>query len=816
MDRWLLSLCFVTALLMVDAHAQDVALGYQQPSDSITRIVDAPLTPEVSLSPDDSTLLIVEYQNLPSIAELAEPELKLAGYRIKPANFGPSRGWHAQGLALKPVAGGEPRPINGLPEGARITYTRWSADGRRIAFTNTTSDGIYLWVVDVDTATARRVSDRPLNLNFRRGPQWLSDNETLLVALRVDGGKAAPERSSVPLGPTVEENLGETRPARTYQDLLQDTHDEALFEFYFKSQLALIDLGGAVTPIGEPGLIRRFGASPNGEHVLAESIRRPYSYTVPASRFPYAVALYGRDGELQRTLVEKPLQDRIPLAFGSVETGPRSYRWRADRPATLVWAEALDGGDAGAEAEERDRVFQQDLPLEGAPQALATLTQRYGGATWGNGEHALIESWWWPTRNMRVWHVAPDAAEPSPRLLKEYSWQDRYNDPGSPVTRSNRFGRSVLRFDDSGTAIFLIGDGASDEGDRPFLDRHDLVSGETERLFRSEAPWFERPQDVLDAAGKRILTRREAVETPPNYFIRKIGSEALTQLTDFPHPTPQLAGISKELIRYERDDGVMLTGTLYLPPGYDSSDGPLPTLLWAYPTEYKSADSAGQVTDSPYRFVRVGWWSPLMWLTQGYAVLDDPSMPIIGEGDEEPNDTYVQQLVASAKAAVDTLAARGVSDRDRMAIGGHSYGAFMTANLLAHSDLFAAGIARSGAYNRSLTPFGFQAEERTFWESPEIYFAMSPFMHANKINEPMLMIHGEMDNNSGTFPMQSERMYDAMKALGGTVRLVMLPYESHGYRARESILHAMWETENWLENYVRQEKVIRQPSAPSP
>jgi len=345
-----------------------------------------------------------------------------------------------------------------------------------------------------------------------------------------------------------------------------------------------------------------------------------------------------------------------------------------------------------------------------------------------------------------------------------------------------------------------------DEGsnERDQLYRYDLETGDTERLFRSEAPYYEMPMAVLDDRGERILTRRETTDQPPNYVVRDLDDDEATQVTFFEHPTPELRGVQKELIRYEREDGVMLTGTLYTPAGYDpDADGPLPTLLWAYPTEYKSADAAGQVTDSPYRFVRIGWWSPVMWVARGYAVLDDPGMPIIGEGEDEPNDTYVEQLVSSAAAAVDVLVDRGVGDRDRMAIGGHSYGAFMTANLLAHSDLFAAGVARSGAYNRTLTPFGFQAEERTFWEAPDVYFSMSPFMHADQVDEPILLIHGEADNNSGTFPIQSERFYGALKGLGGTARLVMLPHESHGYRARESVLHMMWETERWLETYVK-------------
>ncbi|MEM7356535.1 MAG: prolyl oligopeptidase family serine peptidase, partial [Acidobacteriota bacterium] len=402
-------------------------------------------------------------------------------------------------------------------------------------------------------------------------------------------------------------------------------------------------------------------------------------------------------------------------------------------------------------------------------------------------------------------------------LLIDRSWEDRYNDPGSPVSTIGPLGRPVLRTSDDGSTLYLVGDGASPEGDRPFLDAYDLETKESQRLFRSEAPYYERPLLLLDNAGTTLLTRRESVEEPPNFFVRQLGGggEDLRQLTRFEHPTPELIGIQKEQIRYPRADGVQLNATLYLPPGYSTSDGPLPMLMWAYPREFKSADAAGQVTDSPYRFDRIGWRSSLLWLTQGYAVLDSPTMPIVGEGNEEPNDSFRKQLVDSARAAVEESVRRKVTTRDQIAIGGHSYGAFMTANLLAHSDLFATGIARSGAYNRTLTPFGFQSEERTLWEAPEIYFDMSPFMHVEKINEPILLIHGEADNNSGTFPMQSERFYNALRGHGATARMVMLPHESHGYRARESILHMLWETHRWLETYVKKPAAESAPAAPT-
>jgi len=423
---------------------------------------------------------------------------------------------------------------------------------------------------------------------------------------------------------------------------------------------------------------------------------------------------------------------------------------------------------------------------------------------WGHDGLAIVEDYWWEDRRVRWWKIAPGSPETAPEQLQDYSWQDRYNDPGVPTMTPNEYGRYVLLTGDDAHTIFLVGDGASPEGDRPFLDAFDTHHRETARLFRSEAPYYERPVVVMNKEARHVVTSRESVDEVPNYFMRDLAGGTLRQLTFFPHPTPQLSGMQKELIRYKREDGVDLTATLYLPAGYEAErDGPLPMLMWAYPREFKSADAAGQVDDSPYRFDWIGWWSPALWLTQGYAALDGPTMPIIGEGDAEPNDTYIEQLVASAAAAVDEVVRRGVADRHRIAIGGHSYGAFMAANLLAHSDIFAAGLPRTGAYNRTLTPFGFQSEDRSLWEAPDVYFEMSPFMHADKIKEPILLVHGQEDSNPGTFPMQSERFYSALKGHGATVRLVMLPHESHSYRARESLLHLLWETQRWLDTYVK-------------
>ncbi|MBD3402668.1 prolyl oligopeptidase family serine peptidase [candidate division GN15 bacterium] len=796
-------LVFATSIMAQDDATPEI--GYQMPPEEIAEIIDAPWTPSVYLSPDREWMLLVGRPGLPSIEEIAQPELRLAGLRINPATNGPSRGWYANELTFKRVSDLEEFSVTGLPENPRIQSISWSPDSRKVAFAVTFADHIELWMTDTDSREARRVMDRPLNAVYGSPYDWVSDSETLIArTVPLERGDA-PEGDGVPDGPVIQQNLGKVAPARTYQDLLENAHDEALFAYYATSQVVRTDLAGNVTDLGVPGLHAYVKPSPNGEYLLVETIHRPFSYTVPASRFPLRSVILDMQGDEIFEIADLPLADQIPIAFGSVRTGRRSIDWRDDAGATVHWVEAQDGGNAAAEAEARDKLFMLPAPFTGEPIELMTVPDvRYSGITWGSDNLAIVTGWWWQTRNIKSWIVTPGDPSTEARVLFDRSWEDRYSDPGSPVTTLSEYGTPVLLTANDGQTIFLKGSGASPEGDRPFLDEFDLSTMEATRLFRSEAPYYEYVVTMIDPSERIVLTRRESVTEPPNYFVRDLESDDLVQKTFFPHPTPQLADANKELIRYERDDGVKLTATLYTPPGHDpEEDGPLPVLMWAYPQEYKSADAAGQVTDSPYRFIRVAWYSPLVWLVRGYAVLDDPGMPIIGEGDEEPNDTYVKQLVASAQAAADEVTRRGVGDPDRLAIAGHSYGAFMTANLLAHSDIYRAGIARSGAYNRTLTPFGFQSEERTFWEAPDVYFTMSPFMQADDINEPILLIHGEADNNSGTYPLQSERFYGALKGLGATARLVMLPHESHGYRARESVMHVMWEMSEWMDRYVR-------------
>jgi dipeptidyl aminopeptidase/acylaminoacyl peptidase len=802
----ILLLCFLP-LVLQDLSAQDT---YMVPSQELVDLVDGARSPSVSFSPDQNTLLLQDVPSLPSIAELAQPELRLAGIRINPNTNGPSRSGYVIGFTLRDMDTGEDRAVTGLPENPVMTNVSWAPDGAHFVFLLNTPDSLELWVVNVTTAIARKLTTGSVNNTYYGSPfNWTRDGDALIVNMLPDQRGDVPQKSLIPTGPVIEENLGETRPARTYQDLLQDSHDEDLFEFYFTSQLVEVSLNGNKKNIGGPAIYRSVNLSPDGNYLLVNRTEKPFSYRVPASRFPQNIQVWDRDGNRVHQFAELPLADRVPIAFSATTEGPRSVSWRNDAPATLGWVEALDGGDPSVDVPYRDRLYTLAAPFMGEPTVHIDLEYRYAGLQWSDEGFALVSEFWREDRHRRTWKIDTENTEMEPELIFDLSTEDRYADPGSPEMRRSEYGTWVLNTADGGNTLLMSGIGATPEGNRPFLSTFNLETKEVTELWRSESPYYERIVTLLDDDGTRAITRREAVDMQPNFYIRNIQSGELEQITHFEHPTPQLKDVYKEFIQYEREDGVQLSATLYLPPDYDLDSGEkLPVLVWAYPREFRSADAAGQVADSPYRFAGMSYWGPHFALTQGFVVVESATMPIVGEGDENPNDTFVEQLIMSSEAVLGELERRGVGDPDRAAIGGHSYGAFMTANLLAHSRIFRAGIARSGAYNRTLTPFGFQAEPRNYWDASHIYLAMSPFMHAYGIKDPILFIHGAEDNNSGTFPMQSERMYAAVSGLGGTTRLVMLPEESHGYRARESVLHMLWEQSEWLNRYVRDAEAV--------
>ncbi len=807
--KYLLS--FFSCLFAICLNAQ-VDLSYQTPPKEIMEVADASLPPVLRMNSEATKGVLLYRKSFKSIAELSEKEMRLGGLRINPKKNVSSRLRYYYDMKLYDVVTGKESMITGLPANAQLANFRMSDDEQMMAFTNTDDKGVALWILNMDSGTIKKLTDSDLNANMGTPFLWNKDSESLLVkVLPQKRNELIDVAAAIPSGPTISVNDGKKAQNRTYQDLLKNKNDEANFETLALSEVKKVDVNGKTSDFLPRDIYSSWSYSPDGNYMMVTTVNKPYSYLVPYRRFPSTTNIYDAEGQFVKTLLDLPLIEDLPKGFMSVRTGPRSYSWRSDRPATLIWAEALDGGDANVEAEYRDAVYQADAPFSGDKKLLIQTKNRFSGIQWCNDDMAIAYDYWWNTRNTKTYLFSPADSDQEVKMIGDRNYQDRYTNPGSFVTEKNAYNRRVLVID--GESLYRIGDGYSDEGIRPFVDKYNVHTGETERLFRADGKTtLEDISSAIDIKKGLVLTRIESPTEYPNYYIRNLQTKNLQQITDFDNPFKAMQNVHKEVINYKRDDGLDLSATLYLPVGYDKKSGEkLPMVMWAYPREYKDKNTASQVTSSPNEFTFPYYGSPLYWVLRGYAVLDDCAFPIVGEGEEEPNDSFRSQLVGNAKAAIDAVDKMGYIDRDRVAVGGHSYGAFMTANLLSHSDLFAAGIARSGAYNRTLTPFGFQSEQRSYWEAPDVYYTMSPFMHADKMKTPLLLIHGEADNNSGTYPMQSERYFNALKGLGATVRLVMLPKESHGYAARESVLHILWEQDQWLDKYVKNKKKVNTP-----
>ena len=780
------------------AYAQ-VDTRYQQPAADIVRMADAPPSPSTSISPDGRYMLMSERPGMPSIEDLSQPMLRLAGSRINPQTNASFATTGISKLSLLDLTTNQTRNL-AVPANPKISFAIWSPDSKHIAFVQQSTGGLDLWIADVATGRSSAVAGIKLNSTTGMPLRWMPDSSGLIGLTVPKLRGAAPKESDVPTGPRIQETAGEKAAVATYQDLLKNAHDVALFKYYFTSELARIDLPPRrVSIIGKPSIYADIDISPSCKFIYVSRVAEPFSYFVPYFSFAQELEVLDLQGNVAYKVGSLALAEKIPV--NGVRQGPRNVNWQPNEPNTLYYVEALDEGDPKKKVPHRDRVLSYVVPTKMAPRELLRSEFRFAGLQWAEKGDLII----WreadrPTRKSRVYLHNLAQADAKSKLIFDLHSEDRYNNPGNFLTTTNRLGQTVLHRSSDGHYLFLTGQGSTPQGDRPFLRRFNLNSHQTEEVFRSKDPYYEAVAEVLDADAKRFITSRESVSEPPNYYLHEQGQPAARALTRFTDNQPELRNVKKQLVKYQRADGIALSGTLYLPPDYKEGER-RPTFIWAYPAEFASADAASQVTGSPNRFTRVGGASHLFLVLKGYVVLDNASMPVMG-GDKA-NDTFADQLVMNAKAAIDKLVEMGVTDRDRIGVGGHSYGAFMTANLLAYCDLFRAGIARSGAYNRTLTPFTFQNERRTFWEVPEVYGRMSPFFHADKVNEPILLIHGEADNNSGTFPVQSERFYAALKGLGKTARYVTLPLESHGYAARESNLHVLYEMINWMDKHVK-------------
>jgi dipeptidyl aminopeptidase/acylaminoacyl peptidase len=795
----------ISAFLFCIGLLANAAFGqgsYKAPPKAIMDVLNAPAIPSTSISPTHDRMALLEPLRYPPISELAQPMLRLAGVRINPNTNGQHRQFYAVSLKIKNIADGKEMAV-AFPPSAQIIQPQWSPDGKYIVAGNVTPVGVELWIIDTATAKAAKVKNVLVNTAFG-GFSWEGLRTISATLVPSKRGPAPAYQNITPTEPSIQETSGRSGAVQTFQDLLKNPNDEKLFEYYATSQLALIEADGRVREIGSPAIYDDANFSPDGKYILASRIERPFSYQFPYNRFPRKVEIWDANGKFVKTVVNMPLQNNLPVQ--GVPVGPRGYSWVPTEPAMLMWAEALDGGDPRKKVSPRDKIVSWTAPFSTEPAEVLKTEHRHQGRMFGENDGLMIYYDYNRDTQRRRMFMTDYRNPAKSTLVSDLNVNDRYNDIGNPIMKTLPNGRNVVR--QNGDNIFLTGSGASPDGDRPFFRKLNLKTLRTEEIWRSGVEEYEAFLAMIDDKGMNFLTRKESIVDPPNIYIRQVCPVGQTcaaleykQITDFKDPSPQLRGIQKQLVKYKRADGVDLSFTLYTPPGYKPGT-PLPTLVWAYPLEFTDSSTAGQVSGSTNRFTQIGGISHLFFVLQGYAVLDNATMPVVGDP-LTVNDTFVKQVVDSAQAAIDKGVEMGVVDRDRVGVGGHSYGAFMTANLLAHSDMFRAGIARSGAYNRTLTPFGFQSERRTFWEAPELYGKVSPFFYANKINEPILLMHGEADNNQGTFPIQSERLFAAISGNGGTARLVMLPLEAHGYSAKESVEHTLYEMLAWFDKHVK-------------
>jgi dipeptidyl aminopeptidase/acylaminoacyl peptidase len=782
-------------------------LTYQKPSAEILALADYERAPSVSMDTKKEYMLLSYRNTYKTLDELSQEEMRLGGLRVNPITNISSTVTYINNLKVRIIKDyqAEPVQVTGLPENPKITNISWSPDDSKIAFTHTSENGVELWVLDIKTAAATKLTEAVLNCNLGRPFNWYNDNKSLMVKIIPQDRPALIDaKRDIPTGPTISVADGKVSQNRTYQDLLKNKTDEQNFETLVASELYKINLDGTKTLFKEKNMFWWQSFSPDGNYVLLTTIIRPYSYIVPYHRFPSVATVYDLDGKEINVVNEVPLAEIMPKGFSATQTGKRNMNWRDDKPATLYFVEALDGGDPANNTEFRDEIFSWDAPFASNPVSLAKTKQRFSYILWGDEKTALLYDSWYDTRNSKTYLFNPSDSKTEPKVIFDRNYQDIYSDPGSFETRENQFGRDVLAIEKDN--LFLIGRGYTKEGQFPFIDQLNIKTLKKNRLYQST--FTDKKEDIFtieDFKNGVALVLIQSKNEYPNYYFRNFKKKnALEQITFNKNPFESIKDVHKEVIKYTREDGVELSGTLYLPLGYDKQKKEkFPLLIWAYPTEYKDKSSAGQSRNNPNEFTFPNYGSFIFWVTKGYVVLDDASFPIVGEGDKEPNDTFIQQLIANGRAAIDAVDKLGYIDRTKVAIGGHSYGAFMTANLLTHTNDYACGIARSGAYNRTLTPFGFQSEQRNFWDVPEIYNGMSPFYTANKMKKPILLIHGEADNNPGTFTLQTERYFQALKGLGANARMVLLPKESHGYAAKDNILHLLWEQENFLDKYLK-------------
>ena len=731
-------------------------------SRDIEHLLEAEPLPPAVVDPMGRYAVLVHERQLLPMGRLAEPAIELAGHTINPLTGAAHAPLDYYGLTLIDLASREEIPLV-LPRDAVFGYPKWAPDGSRFAFTLTRSRGTELWVGEPGEARARLLASA---IDGGRGSPctWTADSRRLLcrfVAFRdnrrvFDAIADRLAAQAMPGEPTI----------------LSEGQTKRLLE----TQLELIDsVSGQRYSIGAPAAFESVVPAPGQAFLLVTRIAPPYPQVTGVSEVERVVEIWDRFGRLVK---------RLPGRARAVE-------WRASQPATLTWVERRN---------DADHIMVLAPPYGAAPLERFEVPNSFSGLRWIGGSGAALVSDYDPSRGRtELWYIDFDDPEAAPRLVTGYSSDsDRL-----PLTTTDSRGAVTLATYDNG--IYLRGNELDGPRRRSFLEHVSLTTGVRRRVWQSSGEGYEALVQILSPDAQLLLTRRETSMAPPNYFVSASTREQHWRLTHFEHPAPPLTAAQYVRLEYRRDDGVDLAASLYLPPGYQGGSR-LPLVVWAYPRQIGAGDAA-KITSAEGTFMTFARAFRLFFLLRGYAVLDDVSMPIIG-AESKANDTFVEQIVANAAAAIDAAESTGLVDATRVGVVGHSYGAFMVANLLAHSRLFAAGIAMSGAYNRTLTPFGFQTERRTLWQATETYLAMSPLLYSDRIEAPLLLVHGLKDDNAGTSPQQSLQFYQAIRGNGGDVELLLLPSEGHSYRGRESVLRTAAQMLAWFDAHLKESAAV--------
>ena len=774
-------------------------VGYMSPNEKISQLINAAPLPVVKFTPDAEKMIIFDWKATTTLQQLSKPELKLAGLRFNPQNYAQSRVILCNNIKITYINDQKTKQVSGMPTNPQIRSYQFSPDNKYLIFSNITDSNVEIWIIDLNSAKAKKIASN-VNDIFAIVPfDWHSSNNEIFYLKAVNINSNPPQKNTQ-LKPIIEETNGKKDAITTYQDLLKNTEDEEIFNHYAKSQIIKLDVSTLKeTPIGQPGIISNFSASPDGKYLLITTLKQPYSYNVPYQQFSHKIEVLNVDNpnETPETIAMNNLNER---SVNTVQSGVRNAAWRSDHAHDVFWVKTLDNGKINSQSELKDAIICYEIGK--SPIRIASLKNRFEDIKWLNDTFAIITECNKMSKTYTVTKINPRKNNPSPDTIFSYNKEDRYNFPATFSTVYKN-GKQILLSDSQAQLLYLTGDGATPEGDQPFLRSYNIKTKQINELWRSQPPQYSTCEAYYPDKQIAILKTESKVQYP-NYHLTMLQNGKSIQISNFENPYKILDEIKSETITYKRSDGVTLNATLHLPKDFQPGiSKPIPAIIWAYPVEYKNEQTASQTTGSPYKFLSLNNLSPMLFALEGYAVLDKTAFPIISQDNKPANDTYIEQLILNAQAAINLLIEKKIADKNKIAIGGHSYGAFMAANLLANTNLFAAGIARSGAYNRTLTPFGFQNETRTLWEAPDVYLKMSPFMLADKIKTPMLLIHGMEDNNPGTYTMQSERLYAAIKSNGGTAKLVLLPKESHTYQAKESILHVNWECINWLNKYLK-------------